>query len=97
MQTSKHFALIHTLQPLGCEQGKVSLKTARTKCPVTMQAGKPSWNREDRKPRGPAVHTCSVVLLHTHVKFLLRELGCKIVHIADPDVENQGFIYNLSC
>ena len=65
--------------------------------PVTTEAGKPSWHREDRDPLGPPMHTCSMVLLHTDVKFLLRELRSMIIHILDPDVDNQGSIHDVSC
>lgn len=48
-------------------------------------------------PRAPVSRTCHVVLLHTDVEFLLRKLGCVIIHITDPNVENQGIIQELSC
>lgn len=61
------------------------------------------WHRgtgedhRERKPSRPVSRTCHVVLLHTDVEFLLRKLGCVIIHISDPNVENQGIIQELSC
>lgn len=97
VETSWHFALIQGLWPLGCEQWEASLKTSRTEAPCHYRSWKTFTAQRRQGPLSPTLYTCSVVLLHTDVKFLLRELRSMIIHILDPYVDNQGFIYDVSC
>lgn len=97
METSWHFALTQGLWPLGCEQWEAPWRQLGLRRPVSTEAGKPSQHREGRDPLSPTLRTCGMVLVHTDVKFLLRELGSMIIHIVDPDVDNQGFIHDVSC
>lgn len=74
----------------------VPLRPARTRCPTWPGPG--HLQATERKGSlWPAAPTCCVVLPHTGVELRGGEAGGVVVHIADPDIEDQGAVHDLPC
>lgn len=69
--------------PLACEQQSVAQRQLGSGAP--QYGSRKAYAPRGRKPAA-AAPTFRVPLSHIHAEFLLRELGCVTIHIADPNL-----------
>lgn len=70
------------------------------KVPITIKARNRGATEGKERHTHTVEHTqrtCSMALFNIDVKFLLRKLGCVIIHVSDSNVENQGFVHHFPC